>query len=143
MSRVTSLLPAPEAARLRRPSWRDTRLLVGLLIVLGSVALGARVVATADDTAPVYAARVTLPAGTALSPAVLDVIKVRLGPAAGRYLSGIRPPPAGTVLLRTVTAGELVPASAMGRAEALRRRPVGIPVDGALPAGIAPGGLVD
>lgn len=139
---MTSLLPAPEAARLRRPSWRDTRLLVGLLIVLASVALGARVVATADDTTPVYAARVTLPAGTALGPAALDVVEVRLGPAAGRYLSGRRPPPAGT-LLRTVAAGELVPASAVGRPEALRRRPVGIPVDGALPAGIAPGGLVD
>ena len=140
---TTPLLPAPEAARLRRPSWRDTRLLVGVLIVLASIAIGARVVAMADDATPVYAARLTLPAGTALSASGLAVIRVRLGSSAGRYLSGLRPPPSGLVLLRTVAAGELVPISAVGHPQAMQRRPVGIPVDGALPAGLAPGGLVD
>jgi flagella basal body P-ring formation protein FlgA len=138
-----SALPAPQAARLRRPSWRDTRLLVGVVLVLASIAIGARVIAAADDTVPVYAARITLPAGTTLRGDVLSVVQVRLGASATRYFDAGAVPPAGEVLLRPVAAGELVPRSAVGQASALRRRPVGIPLDGAVPAGLAPGGLVD
>ena len=36
----TDLLPAPVAPRLRRPSWRDPRLVVGLVLVALAVALG-------------------------------------------------------------------------------------------------------
>ena len=36
-------LPKPTAARLRTPSWRDTRLVVGLVLVLLSMAVGAKV----------------------------------------------------------------------------------------------------
>ncbi len=49
-------LPTPVASRLRAPSWRDSRLLVGVLLVVLSVVLGAVVVARADDRVPVYAA---------------------------------------------------------------------------------------
>ena len=41
-------LPAPAAARLRRPSWRDPRLLVGLLLVAVAVVVGTTAVAAAD-----------------------------------------------------------------------------------------------
>lgn len=143
MTLPASTLPAPQAARLRRPSWRDTRLLVGVVLVLASIAIGARVVAAADDTVPVYAARTTLPAGTTLSGDVLSVVQVRLGASAPRYFDAGAGPPSGEVLLRPVAAGELVPRSAVGPASALRRRPVGIPLEGAVPAGLAPGGLVD
>lgn len=136
-------LPAPQAARLRRPSWRDRRLLVGLLLVLLAVGLGARVVAQADRTVPVFAARGTLPVGSALTVDTLTVVRVRLAGAEQRYLSAERPLPSGQVLTRAVGAGELVPAAALAPAVALDRRPLGIPVDGVLPAGLAPGGLVD
>ena len=36
-------LPRPTAARLRQPSWRDTRLVVGVVLVLLSMAIGAKV----------------------------------------------------------------------------------------------------
>ena len=45
-------LPRPTAARLRQPAWRDTRLVVGVVLVLLSMAIGAKVVAAADDTVP-------------------------------------------------------------------------------------------
>lgn len=138
-----SALPAPPAARLRRPSWRDTRLLVGLLLVLVSVALGARVVAAADETVPVWAAATALPEGTALDAAALRVVRVRLDDAAAAYLDAAVPPPAGAVLLRTVGAGELVPAAAVGSADALTRRPVTLPLDDGVPAGVTVGGRID
>ena len=50
-------LPTPTASRVRAPSWRDSRLLVGLLLVLLSTVLGSVVVARADDRVPVYAAK--------------------------------------------------------------------------------------
>ena len=33
-------VPTPKAARLQKPSWRDTRLLVGVLLVLAATVLG-------------------------------------------------------------------------------------------------------
>ena len=40
----------PRATRSRRPGWRNPRLLIGLALVAGSVLVGARLVAAADDT---------------------------------------------------------------------------------------------
>jgi hypothetical protein len=136
-------LPQPSAARLQRPSWRDTRLLIGLLIVLVSIALGARAVAAADDTIPMYAAAGTLVTGRALSASDLVVVRVRLGSGAANYLRAQSPPPAGATVLRAVGAGELVPVSAIGSASSVQVRPVTVPVEGALPAGLGVGDRVD
>ena len=38
-----------------RPGWRNPRLVLGLLLVAGSVVLGARLLAAADDTVGVWA----------------------------------------------------------------------------------------
>ena len=51
--RVTEL-PAPAANRLPRARWLDARLLVGLLLVLLSVVLGAKLVADADERVRVW-----------------------------------------------------------------------------------------
>ena len=39
---------------MQRPSWRDSRLLVGVLLVLAATALGAKAVASADDRIGTY-----------------------------------------------------------------------------------------
>jgi hypothetical protein len=135
--------PAVPAARLRRPSWRDTRLLVGVVLVLASVALGSRVVALADDTRPVYAARTTLPPGTTLTADALVVARAKITGTPGRYLAADRPIPVGQVVLRQVGPGELVPVSSLGAASALSRRPVTVPLDGPVPAGLVTGALAD
>ena len=143
MATLPAALPATEAGRLRRPSWRDRRLIVGLMLVLASVAVGARAVAAADHTWPVYAARATLPVGTELTGDTLIAVRVRLPANRSRYLAADRPPPTGSVVVRAVGAGELVPVSALAGAGSLDRRPVAIPLDGAPPAGLAVGGSVD
>jgi len=131
------------APRLRRPSWRDPRLLIGLVLLLTSVALGARVVALADHTEPVYAARDTLPTGTPLTVDVLKVVRVRLAGTGAAYLDAARPLPSGQVLTRAVGSGEIVPLSSIASADRLLSRPVSLPIDGEPPAGLAVGGLVD
>ncbi|MGF1645785.1 MAG: hypothetical protein ACFCVF_02520 [Kineosporiaceae bacterium] len=139
----TGLPGSGRAARLRRPSWRDPRLAVGAVLVLGSVALGVGVVTAADDTVAVYAARRTLTPGATLGEADLDVVRVRLDGTLHRYLTADTPPPPDAVAVRTVGTGEIVPRSAVGSAGALALRPVSVPVEGAVPSGIAPGALVD
>jgi hypothetical protein len=134
---------ASTAPRLKRPSWRDPRLLVGLVLLFTSVAAGARIVALADHTQPVYAARVTLPTGTPLTAEVLKVVRMRLIGADAEYLDAGRSLPVGQVTVRTVGAGEIVPLASLASSEQLQSRPVSIPLDGAAPTGVAPGGLVD
>jgi hypothetical protein len=147
MSAVSDLtrpgeLPAPQAARLRRPSWRDARLLVGLLLVLGSVLLGARVVAAADDTVPVWAANDVLAPGSSLDGNVHPV-NVQLADVGGSYFDASRPLPPGLVVQRAVGRGELLPRTATAPAAAWNRRPVTIPLDGPAPAGVLRGAQVD
>lgn len=136
-------LPEPRAARLRPPSWRDSRLLVGVVLVLASVALGARVLASLDDSVPVLAAARTLPTGTVLTATDLRVVRVRLGDTAPAYLGAGTPPSAGSVVLRAVAAGELVPVAAIGPPQALTVRPVAVPVAAPLPEGLRVGAAVD
>ncbi len=132
-----------QAARLRRPSWRDPRLIVGVLLVLVSVLLCTRLVAAADDTRPVWVARSTLAPGQALSRGNVAVVWVHLAGVSSAYFDAARPFPEGVLLLRTVGSGELVPRSAVAPASVLARRPVTIPVDGVVPAGLRPGASVD
>lgn len=131
------------SARLRRPSWRDPRLAIGAALVLGSVVLGVSVVAAADDTVPVFAAGSTVVPGTALTEEQLDVVRVRIDGSDELYLRADSGLPDGAVAVRTVGAGEMVPLSAVGRADSLASRPVTVPIEAPLPADLAPGVLVD
>ena len=102
--------PAPR--RVRPPRWLDLRLVLGVLLVLGSVLLGARVVTASATTTPVWAAAGDLAAGTALSADDLVAVDVRLDDSAGAYLS-TSTRPAGRTLSRPVRSGELLPRAAL------------------------------
>jgi hypothetical protein len=143
LSTPASALTTAPAARLRRPSWRDPRFLIGVFLVLASVAVGSRVVAAADHTVPVYAARTTLAVGTPLRDDVLEVVRMRITGSSAAYLDAGQAVPAGQVLLRAVGVGEPVPRSAVVPAASLDQRPVSIPMEGAPPEGVSAGGLVD
>lgn len=133
----------PEAARLRRPRWRDPRLLVGLVLVLASVAGVAALVSSSQRTASYWAAAGDLAPGTPVEAGHFVQVEANLGPAAGRYLSAEAPAPAGQVLSGVVRAGELVPARMLGDVDPQRRRPVGVDVKETLPAGVDVGDRVD
>lgn len=137
-------LPAPTAARLRRPGWRDPRLLVGVALVASSVLLGSWAVRSAQGTVPVYAARDTLTPGDPVDSDALVVADVRLGEVGdGRYLRADEPLPDDLVTLRTVGAGELVPVAALGPAEAVDTRPVAVPLSRPPSAAVVVGAAVD
>lgn len=136
-------LPAPTAARLRRPGWRDPRLLVGVALIAASVALGSWVVTSAQRTVPVYVARDVLVPGAALTAADLVVADVRVPGAPDAYLRADVPLPDGGVVVRTVGAGELLPAASVGSAADLAVRAVPVTLSGPAPTGLAAGSRVD
>lgn len=115
--------------------------MLGVLLVLASVLLGARVVSSADATVPVWALTADLAAGTELDDADLTAVDVRLDEAAGAYLStGTRPQ--GRTLARAVHAGELLPSSALEEGDELVQ--LALPVQsGYVPPGLQRGQVVD
>jgi hypothetical protein len=138
-----ALPPAPVARRLRPPSWRDRRLLAGVVLVLASVAAGVAVVGRADTTQPMYAASHALVPGQQLTAADVHAVRVRLGGQAGRYLPAGRAIAAGSIVIRGVQDGELVPLSAVGGQQSVTSRPVAVVVPSSSVDGLRAGSLVD
>lgn len=133
--------PGPTPRRVRAPGWLDLRLVLGILLVLGSVLLGARVVASADATVPVWSAAEDLAAGTELTAGDLVRVDVRLEETADAYLSGSTRPE-GRTLAREVRAGELLPRAALEEPGDLVQ--VALPVQaGYVPPGLRRGQVID
>lgn len=106
--------------------------MLGIVLVLGSVLLGARLVSAAGRTRPIVRATHDLAAGTLLTAADVELAQVQLpDPVGARYL-GAASGAVGRRLNRPVSVGELVPADALGEARA--QTTVTVP----LPAGAAP-----
>jgi hypothetical protein len=136
---------APPARRLTTPRWHDPRLVIGLLLVAVAVALGAKVVGSAQAGDVVWAAARDLPAGTVVRADDVEPRTVRLGGAVGAYLDASAAAPAGYVITRDVAAGELLPAAAV-QADATTddTRLVSVPVQvDHFPSGLARGQRVD
>ena len=90
-----TVIAQPTARRLQRPSWRDSRLVVGIVLVLLAAAIGARAVASTDDRVPVFVAATDLVAGDPVTAASLVRADVRLDDGVAGYLSAARPAPEG------------------------------------------------
>jgi len=136
-------LPKPTAVRLRKPSWRDTRLVVGVVLVLLSMAIGAKVIAAADDTVPMYAAAASLVPGQPVTQSDVKRVDVQLGPNRSRYLAADHDIAPDTFALRDVRPGELLARSALGTRADITLKPVSVPVDGGGAAQLAAGSIVD
>lgn len=136
-------LPEPAAKRLQRPSWRNTRLLVGVVLILLGTAAGAKVVASADDTVPMYAASTTLHPGDHLTVDNLRRVDVQLGDEAGRYLSARSAVAEDTYALRDIPEGELVPVGAVGGRGVVTVQAVTVEVDASSARTLPANALVD
>jgi hypothetical protein len=132
---------APASTRTR--FWVDPRFALGLVLVVASIVGVSVVVAGSDRTVAVYAARVPLAVGDDLDPADLVETRVRLGVAGTLYLSAARLPAEGLVVTRTITAGELIPAAAVGTHAGEAVTSIVLDLSGRLSAGLAAGSIVD
>jgi len=123
--------------------WFDPRFALGLILVVASIVGVSVVVAGSDRTVAVYAARVSLAVGDRLDAADLVETDVRLGAAGALYLTPARIPSDGLVVTRTVTAGELVPAAAVGSLAGEAVTSIVLEPRGRLSTGLAAGSVVD
>lgn len=137
---------SPAAARLATPSWLDGRLVLGALLVLVSIVVGARVLSSADASQGVWVATRPLAAGSTLADGDLAPGRVRLFDNGARYLGATGSKPVGYVLQRGVGAQELLPRDSLTRPDDLARRvrDVSVPVGaGHLPDDLQSGQQVD
>ncbi|WP_313356544.1 SAF domain-containing protein [Microbacterium sp.] len=128
-------------SRAHRPFFGDLRFLIGVALVLASIAGVWLLVSTSRQTAPVLQATRTVLPGEAISSAELQVVEVGLGTLSGSYLAPQSLQP-GAVAVRTLTAGELVPLAAVGDPDALRTTSVVIRST-AVPADVSAGTVVE
>lgn len=136
---------SPSAKRLAPPGWLDGRLVLGVLLVLVSVVVGARVLSSADRSQLVWTTTRDLAPGASLRDDDLQPTQARLFGSGARYLAASGPKPVGYVLQRGLGAGELLPADALRRPEVdVDFRFVTVPVlPGHLPPDIDSGQQVD
>lgn len=136
---------SPRASRLVAPRWLDLRLVLGILLILVSVVVGARVLAGADSSVPVYVLTRDLAAGSVLAPEDLKVQRVRLFADGDRYVSAAGSKPVGYVLLRSLGSREFLPRAALtGQRDVAQVRTVTLPVRrNHLPLGLRHGDVVD
>lgn len=128
------------AGRVRRPSWRDPRLLTGLVLIALAVAAVVMIVQRADTTQPFYAAARDLAPGAVIADGDLVVVHVRVSSAEYVPQSDAV---VGRVLSRTIGAGELVPASALIDAGGYSARAIAVNSAMPLADGVGVGSLVD
>lgn len=132
-----------ESARPRRRAfWADARFFLGLVLVVASVAGVWLLVTASRQSVPVLAATRTIVPGEVVADDALRIVDVVLGPSETTYLA----PDAlgeGLIATRTIGAGELVPAAAVGAAETARTTTVVIRSATDVPASVAAGTVVE
>lgn len=136
------------AQRLRIRPWRDPRLLIGLLLVLGATILGARLVAAGDDTVEYWVVSSTVATGDPVTRDSLETTRVRLSSATqDSYLRAdeeLDAPLEGLIWAHSVPAGSLVGKDALVPLASTNRGQLPLSVaEGAAPADLARGDLVD
>lgn len=143
----TSLgVPPPPAVRARPPGWRDPRLWVGVAIVALSVVAGARILGADDQSVVVWALADDAAPGTQLTADDLVARRVDFADPSDldHYFTSDDTLPARMRVTRAVSAGELLPRSALADSTVAGR--VLLPIDlenGAVSSRLSPGSLVD
>ncbi|MDO4791469.1 MAG: hypothetical protein Q3999_03180 [Buchananella hordeovulneris] len=117
-------------ARIGRPRFTDPRLLVGILLLCASVAIGALVVGRATSKLQYYMVVSPIEVGATVGPDQVRAIPANLGEAGERYLTRL---PQGMVARRSLAAGELLPTGALAAPQELDLRRVMVPLGGELP----------
>lgn len=130
MSDVSLTSPTPK--RVKTPRWLDLRLVTGVVLVLASVLIGAKVVSGGHHTYRMVAVTRDLAAGSTLRSSDLALVDVQLpGRGNGVYVSNSARA-VGELLNRPLSKGELVPVAALGD------RPVSTTLSVPFEAGDAP-----
>lgn len=125
-----------------RRTWMDPRLVIGVVLVLVSLAGVWFVVQQSSRTETAWAATRTLLPGDTVTAGDVQQVDVRLPQAQDRYLDASADP-VGMIVASTVGQGEVLPVRALGDAASEDRSAVVVEIQGALPRAVRTGSLVD
>lgn len=122
--------------------WLDPRLLIGMLLVVASVAAVVFVVSASNRTHEVWSVSNSVVPGDVLTADDVALARVQLDSSQDLYHDR-EESPIGGVVTRPLEAGELIPVSAVADAALAERSRVVVTVDGPLPDGATRGAVVD
>jgi hypothetical protein len=115
---------------------------IGVVLIVVSVVGVVALVRSSGSSVVVLAARNTITPGTRVS--VSELVPTSIRPGTERlYLRASQVPTGGLIVTRTVSAGELVPVSAVGSDSGASRTSVVVSTGTPLAQSIAPGARVD
>ncbi len=138
---MSPALPASE--RTPRSFWFDPRFAIGIGLVAVSVIGVLAIVATSNTSVQVLSAKTALSPGDRVDRSDLESRSVRLGTVEAKYLAQADVPASGFVATRAVSAGELVPRSALGTLAGVTVASIVVQISGELPQSVGAGSVVD
>ncbi len=136
-------MPDTPSASRRRPVVVDVRLIIGIVLVVGSIAGVLAVVSAADRRVTVYAASSSLSPGDTVDAADLVVRQVSLDDAHDLYLGPEDLPPAGLVTVAVIRTGELIPLSSVSSVESESSTSIVVQLKVRVSSAVVPGAAVD
>lgn len=128
-------------SRARRPFFGDLRFLIGLVLVVVSIAGVWLLVSSSRQTTPLLQTTRTVLPGEAIDSADFQIVEVALGPLTEAYLAPQDVEP-HSIATATLPEGELVPLSAIGDEDSARTTTV-VVSSTALPEGVQAGTVVE
>jgi hypothetical protein len=135
-------MPDQDAPRRHRNA-PDLRLVLGVLLVVGSVAGVYGIVAAADRRVTVYAAASALTPGERIDAGDLVQRSVALDGADPLYLAAGDLPRGGLVVTQPVAKGQLLPTSAVGSTEGVRSTSLVLQLATRVSGAVVPGASID
>lgn len=136
-------MTAHETARTpRRAFWSDARFLLGILLIVASVAGVWFVVSAARQTTPAFTAARTIVPGEAITADDVREVDVALGQLGTAYLTPAQLDGA-VIATRTIAEGELVPSAAVGDAAGARTTNVVVHSTVEVPSSVGAGTVVE
>jgi hypothetical protein len=136
-------MPDPDASPRRRRNAPDLRLVLGVLLVVGSVAGVYGIVAAADRRVTVYAAAAALTPGERIDAGDLVQRSVALDGSDRLYLAAGDIPSGGLVVTQPVAKGQLLPTSAVGTAASVRSTSLVLQLATRVSGAVVPGASID
>lgn len=111
--------------RRKSARWSDVRLWLGISLLIASMFIGARVMASGEETVTLWRTSSELALGSPLTG--VEAVVVALNGAQEPYVRGLVPP--SGIVVRPIGAGEFIPSSSISALPPADSRVVTVPVD--------------
>src|SRR5699024_11192020 len=132
-----------EAPRIRTPGWRDPRLIVGVILVVLSVAGVVALIQAADSRQGYWAASVDVVPGAQANAEDFHIVQASMSESSDQYWLADEELPPQFLVSSTIRQGELLPKFDVAESDPDGRQQVGVRVSQDMPASVDVGSRAD